>query len=163
QIDVDLDDEVAAEVAKHFLPETDLVFGRPGREATHRVYRTSSPVKYLKLSNPKGGRPLLEIRTARYQTIAPGSYHPKDGLRVDWNLRGNPASVRPADVTRDCYKTAAVALLVHAWPERGQRHDAALCLAGGLKSQGWSEGEAEEIVEVVAKVARDEEADNRVQ
>jgi archaellum biogenesis ATPase FlaH len=162
QVDVDLDDDVAAEVAKQFLLETGLVFGRGDRLQTHRIYRTSSPIKSLKLLNPKGGRPILEIRSDRLQTIAPGSYHPKDRLKVEWCFRTDPACVRPENLYRDCYTTAAVTLLIHAWPAEGTRHAAALALAGGLKSLGLAEEEAEKIVRVIVEEAGDDEPDNRL-
>ena len=38
-VDVDLDDDVAVQLAPFFLPETDAIFGRKSRPRSHYLYR----------------------------------------------------------------------------------------------------------------------------
>lgn len=59
-------------------------------------------------------------------------------------------------------KLAACALLAWAWPAKGGRHDLALALSGFLLRRGWSEDDVVQFVRAAARVAGDDEIEDRV-
>src|SRR5262249_29671432 len=61
-VDVDLDSIEAVQLAPHYLPKTDAVWGRPGNPLSHLLYRitpTDAPTTLVKLTDPDQ-RVLLE-------------------------------------------------------------------------------------------------------
>ncbi len=42
-IDIDLDDPVAIQLAPHFLPKSGKIFGRPSKQRSHYLYKSSHP------------------------------------------------------------------------------------------------------------------------
>lgn len=67
-----------------------------------------------------------------------------------------PAISAPRDLL-----APASAMLGAAWPADGQRHEATLALAGALRSEGYSEEEALEILSAVCRIAGDENRPKR--
>lgn len=161
--DADLDSREALALAGTFLPATGAVFGRAGKPRSHRLYLANLPKK-LTFNDPlrpgNEGR-LLEVLTTGQQSVFPGSCHKETGEPVEWAEEAEPAAVGADELTTAAGRLAAAALLCRYWPGRGQRHDTALALAGGLLSGGWSEPEARRFVGAVARVAGDEEAEDR--
>ena len=61
-IDIDLDAREAVSIADFFLPSTQMVFGRPGKKRSHRIYISDSNLptqQYRDFS----GEVLVEIRS----------------------------------------------------------------------------------------------------
>src|SRR5262245_20573425 len=50
--DVDLDCDEALALAPIYLPNTELVHGRPSKPDSHRYYRVESSLKYKKFTDP---------------------------------------------------------------------------------------------------------------
>lgn len=97
-VDVDLDHELAVQLADEFLPATACEFGRQGKQRSHRLYYVAGPVCSLRRKLPKvdGKAPTIaELRATGLQTVFPGSIHPS-GERIEWASDGEPARVRPA-------------------------------------------------------------------
>jgi len=163
RVDVDLDATETLLTADHFLRPTGAVFGRASKRRSHWVF-ICRDVKTKKFADPrkrKGKKSMLvELRSTGCQTIAPGSVHPS-GERVEWDEDGEPAEVAAEDLTDAVASIAAAALLARYWHD-GQRHDAALALAGGLKRLGWSPERIGRFVEAVGHAAGDEEIRDRV-
>jgi putative DNA primase/helicase len=158
-VDVDLDAPEALALADQFLPLTHLIHGRSGKPASHRWYRSEGTAT-TKFAAPDGAV-LVEIRATRTQTVVPPSIHPSSEA-YRWEAEGDPAAVAPDELQRAVGRLAACALLARIWPAQGNRHDAALALAGLLLGGGWPESEAAWFVGLVAETAGDEERDARV-
>lgn len=94
-VDVDLDHDLAVELADEHLPPTGAVFGRASRPRSHRLYRVETPAKTRKWKSLKGM--LVELRSTGCQTIAPGSIHP-DGEVVRWDEDVAPSAVDPEEL-----------------------------------------------------------------
>lgn len=165
-IDVDLDAREVVAVSDFFLPPTGLVHGRSTMPRSHRWYQVSPSPKYLKLCDPllEKSDPekatLIELRQDGHLTVVPPSVHPA-GERYEWARIGEPACLDGATLSGAAARVAAAALLARHWPAPGQRHDAALALAGMLLRH-WEEEEAARFVEAVATAAGDEEVRARV-
>lgn len=104
-IDVDLDHELARELADKYLPHTDAEFGRASSPRAHRLYRVSldaCEIEQHRLSNRKM---IVEYRGTGAQTVFPGSIHPT-GEVIEWNATGEPAEV-DGDALRAAVKALA--------------------------------------------------------
>ncbi len=167
-VDVDLDCQEARALA-HWLPNTDMVSGRPGSPSSHRFYRAEGikTKKYTDLpigSAPDGDdsrRMLIELRSTGTQTLVPPSVHPS-GEPIRWERYGDPASVDAAELVCTIGRIAAASLIARHWPAEGSLHDAALALAGALLLNGLDEGDATEFITGVAHAAHDKEVRDRV-
>jgi hypothetical protein len=165
-VDVDLDCDIAVTLAPRFLPTTGMIGGHDGRPRSHWYYR--SDATHTTWTAPGSGKPLVELRAGAHQTAVAPSRHP-DGHVYRWydqrglrkNQPGEPAEVSAADLHRAAARLAAATLVGRCWP-KGQRHDAALALAGALRRAGWSLDAARHFVEAVAVGAGDDEASDRI-
>ena len=70
---------------------------------------------------------------------------------------GEPAKVDGAELVARVTRAAACALLAHHWPPKGNRHNAALALAGALFRARWPLADARLFAGSAAKAANDEE------
>jgi hypothetical protein len=167
-IDVDLDCAPAIAAAPYFLPSTSMVHGRASKRTSHYWFSiTDAPslrsTKYVEPSRRDAGgkqSTLVEVRGTGGQTIVPPSVHPSGEL-IEWEANGEPARVTAAVLKAAVAMVAACALVAWRWPT-GARHDAALALAGLLLRGGVAQHDAERFVEVVARVAGDEDWCDRV-
>lgn len=91
-VDIDLDHQLAVEMAPQFLPATPAVFGRSGKLRSHWLFRTSGPVETKRLASKAAGT-IVEIRSTGSQTVFPPSVH-ESGEPIEWE----PAAGEPADV-----------------------------------------------------------------
>jgi hypothetical protein len=157
--DVDLDAPEALVVADFFLPETSFVFGRASKPRSHRFFLAHPLPAAQRFSAAEGT--LVELRSNGQQTVVPPSQHPS-GESYEFACHGEPARVDGNDLAWRVRTVAAAALLARSWPVKGQRHDAALALAGMLLRGGWKEEETARFVEGVATGANDEETRQRV-
>lgn len=162
-VDVDLDAEEARRIAERVLPATHRWHGRASSRRSHAwvISRGAKTRKYTDPTRPAGKSMLVEVRSSGCQTVAPPSIH-ETGEPCEYEERGEPAEVAPADLYRATDRIAACALLGRYWPTEGSRHVAALALAGMLLRGGMDEREAVEIVELVCLAAGDSEVHDRV-
>jgi hypothetical protein len=159
-VDVDLDCAEAVDLGKTFLPPTERIHGRDGREMSHYWYTVTPPPPPTKF-NDVDGACLVELRSDGQQTLVPPSLHP-NGERLFWHATGDPLRVEGDVLFKAVRKIAGAALLIRHWPAPGQRHDAAKALAGMLLRAGWDEAETTELISAVANTAGDEELQDRV-
>lgn len=158
-IDVDLDCDEAIALADGFLLYTAAVFGRIGKPHSHRLYVVGSAPSTARFRDTDGTT-LVELRSTGGQTVFPPSTHP-NGEKITWQASGDPARVAPDVLKGGISRLAAAALLVRHWPSSGSRHDAALALAGGLRSAGFDWDYVVEFVELIARAAGDDELVDR--
>ncbi|MEQ8770045.1 MAG: DUF3987 domain-containing protein [Phycisphaerales bacterium] len=114
-VDVDLDDELALELADEHLPETAAVFGRDSRPRSHRLYRVTAPVETRKWKSSAGM--IVELRSTGTQTIAPGSVHPS-GEFVSWDTDGPPIEIDPCQLVEALESLARAVRARKGGPER---------------------------------------------
>ncbi len=139
-IDVDLDDEHAADVAEFLLPRT-VVYGRKSRPETHFLYICKG-VKTHKWKGPNKEM-LVEIRSTGSQSVLPPSVHPdKERYHVDdWNDEEFTAIPR-LKLMRYIDEVSAGALFARHYPEDGSRHDYVHAMTGALL---WSKVKPEDV------------------
>ena len=152
--DIDFDHPFATHFAD-FLPQTEMIHGRPGNPSSHYWYRADGPLKSHQFKCAEG-KVLIEIRRDGCMTMVPPSVHP-DGDQLQWVKQGTPAMVDAALLSASVGRIAAATLLAIHWPQKGSRNQASLALAGTLLRGGWSVSDAAEFICKVAKVAGDEE------
>jgi hypothetical protein len=156
-IDTDCDCSEAVACAAALMPETGMVHGRAGRRRAHLwfVVPGAETAKFTDLDN----KMLLEIRSNGAQTVIPPSLH-ESGEAVEWDSDGAPMAMDLADYQRAVRMTAIATLFARHWPA-GDRHTAAGHIAGFLARLGFSAHETAKIVGTAARVAGDEEHEDR--
>jgi putative DNA primase/helicase len=166
-VDVDIDALEALKIAPEVLPSTGATFGRKSKPESHWLY-TASVQKSVKFTDPaaggdRGGKhaTLIELRSTGLQTVLPGSTH-ESGEAIVWDQQHEPTKVDATELLRLVKVVATLALLARHWPA-GDRHDAALALAGGLLRSGLSADTVTDYVRLVAETAGDEQVADRVE
>lgn len=165
-VDVDLDCAEARQLASAFLPPTELVHGRPSAPCSHYWYRTPVAPRAQKFADPvlkktnRDRATIVELRSDGQQTVVPPSLHPL-GEQLSWERDGEPGLVEGPKLADLVARLASAALLSRYWPAPGNRHDAALALAGMLLRAHWSEDATANFVKLVARTANDEQAPER--
>jgi hypothetical protein len=158
-VDVDLDCKGAADLAADFLPPTGLCHGRESRPWSHWWYVAAPVPQYAAYDDVDGSR-LVELRSTGHQTVVPPSIHPS-GEQIVWHDEREPAKVSPEVLETAVRRLAACTLVARHWPEKGSRNTAALALTGALLRIGWLPSETETFVSAAARVAGDEEWQQR--
>lgn len=159
--DVDLDCPEAVALAGCMLPQTNAIFGRPGKRRSHFLYicHNSQTVKFQDVDKSM----IVEMRSTGGQTVFPGSVHPS-GEKIAWETKERePATISVEHLLPVVGRLAAAALLARHWPAKGSRQEAALALAGGLLRVGWEVARVAEFIRCVALAAKDEEPRMRAQ
>jgi hypothetical protein len=164
--DVDIDCWEALKLAPTFLPSTKAIFGRPSAPSSHRLYQVEpADFRTVQFEDPlkhddNAGCMIVEVRGTGAQTMFPPSIHPSKE-RVEWQVLEQPTHIEHAILLTRVTILAAAALLTRYWPSRGDRHKAALALAGALLRSGWTRDVTEYLIVEVARAANDEEAEAR--
>jgi hypothetical protein len=154
--DVDLDCKEAVDLAPHFLPRTDSIYGRPGKRRSHYLYKCDDPdpKASIKLNDEHGGC-IVELRLGGAgkgaQSLMPGSTH-TSGERYQWDVDGIIASAPCATLKAAITKVAVATILIRNWPAQGSRHDAVLMLGGFFSRAGWNADEVEYFITTVCAV-----------
>jgi Bifunctional DNA primase/polymerase, N-terminal len=172
-IDVDLDELQAVGLAPEFLPATGAIFGHNSKPCSHQLYicddlckGEKSTIQFTRYVDGKKANVIVELRTGSDSkgaaTIFPPSMH-VTGETVQWVIDGEPARVSGAVLKRAVLKLAITALLQPNYPGNGSRHEGALALGGVFARAGWSAGDIEHVVRVLARNAHDEEIGDRVE
>lgn len=164
-VDVDLDDELARDLAPFFLPETGCIFGRESSPRSHWVYRIEGePGQRRAFEAPRDSLPtkgmIVEYRANGCYTLVPPSVHPS-GEEIRFYSEAAPAEAERDDLLACVRKLAAGALIARHW-RNGARHSVALPLAGYLAWIGWPESEVSHFIGAICSVTQDEEPDKRL-
>ena len=165
-VDIDLDSQLAIDLAPAFLPETPLTFGRASKPRSHWLYLCQQPKTKQFESKARGdekGEMLVEIRSNGGQTAFPPTIHNTDEV-VEWDEgvdpKADPTTVAPQVLREAASRLAGAVLLANNWS--GSRHNQALGVAGMLGQAGWSREDATNFIEAVARAAGDDEVDDRL-
>jgi hypothetical protein len=127
-IDVDLDHELAVELADEFLPATRSEFGRAGKQRSHRLYVVNAPIGTHKRETPKDGdgkkKMIVELRSTGLQTVFPGSVH-ECGEPIEWVVDEEPTVIDPAELKAAVDALANEVLRRLGYSEQPRRRPAA--------------------------------------
>jgi hypothetical protein len=167
-VDNDLDCSEAARAARFYFSDTACRFGRESNPSSHYfAICTDEPdfrtVKYIDPARKDGSGKscmLVELRGTGSQTLLPPSLHDETGELYRWEKDCEPVRMTSQQIRRSGGLIASVALLAWRWPTHA-RHNTALALSGLVLRGGMPEHEAERFIEVVARVASDEEVRDR--
>lgn len=163
--DIDLDCQEAVALAPEFLPQTNRKSSRGSTPFSHWWYYSKDTVT-KKFEDPMlqgsdGRAMILELRSTGSQTLVPPSRHPNGDLYA-WDEEGEPATIDTNNLRSIVSRLAACCLVSRYW-QQGKRHDLALALAGVMLRAGWTVEEAEHFIAAAARVAGDDELQDRRQ
>ncbi len=168
-IDIDADCPEAAEIGK--ITFSDLPsFGRPGAPYSHRIVKADlKKGRYIyELPSEVAAKlgaartMLLEVRGRGHQTMFPPSTHPS-GEQVQWHAGATSVpKVAAEDLLRLSGITAFLSVVAMAFPKvAGQRDEICMMIAGVLVRTGLDDEVIDDLIECVATLAGDEEAEKR--
>jgi hypothetical protein len=162
-LDVDLDCIEAVKLAPYFLPQTNLIYGRPGKRKSHWLYICSDPPPKASVQFKDETKAMIvEIRVGGgskgAQSIWPGSIH-TSGERYGFDEDGTPGSDTYAVFKAAVIKIAVGALMARHWPAK-TRHDSALCVGGFLACAGWDVDTIDHFMVAMQTVAGVEDRDH---
>ena len=162
--DVDLDCEIAIQLAPAFLPPTKRISGHASAPRSHHWYISKPAPAHLEFRDIRDAdgkqKKLVELRCGfGHQTIVPPSV--AEGEERIWYEQEAPTTIEPATLQRSCQRLAAASLLAKHYPGIGSRHDLTLALSGYLLRNGWTLDEVLHFVVEVARAADDSEPTDR--
>jgi hypothetical protein len=165
EVVLDIDCAEALRAADLVLHKTGSEAGRKGNPRSHRHYTVDAVpakahTKYLDPMRKGKDAVLVEIISTGGMVVAPPSVHPDTGETYTWSKNGTPATVTFTALEARARHLAAAALLGRYWSE-GNRHDAALALAGGLLRAGWVVKAVMAFMKAVCVAAQDPELKDR--
>ncbi|MES0094581.1 phage/plasmid primase, P4 family [Mesorhizobium sp. M0030] len=158
-VDVDLDNDVARQLAPAILPATGMKFGRSSAPAGHYIYRVSSPGKTQRFSSNAHGT-LIELRSEGGQTMFPGSRHPETEEAIEFEFSEQPATIAWADLKQSVEEVAVATILVNYW-RKGARHNLALAISGMMANAGRNLASVKRLVSAVSRHCQDDEPEDR--
>jgi putative DNA primase/helicase len=130
-IDIDLDKQIAVDVAPLFFEDT-LTYGHKDRPKSHLIVRCKGAVTHKY-------QPFLEVRSTGTQSVLPPSLHPSGNLYEFEEARLPVREMTLEELNKAASRTAAVAAFAQHWGE--SRHDKTLPLAGALLRLDWADAE----------------------
>jgi hypothetical protein len=150
-VDFDLEGAAAIFAGRVFLlGRTGAVFGRPGAEASHYLFRVDGDhgVRREDVRLP-GDHAGLELRGTGHQTVVPPSPHARGPRR--WAVEDPPGLVTKEELFALWRKTATAAILMALAPPRGSgAHDFCKDAAGLIAHLGVDEADAARILAAVS-------------
>jgi len=159
-VDIDLDHPAAIVAAERLLPPTDVVFGRPAKRASHRLYRVAEPGPTVRLRSQGNRHTIVEYRADGSYTMVPPSRHP-EGELVEFEYFGQFGTSTRAELVCGCRLVAAVVTL-SAYYAVGSRHDIALAFSGALAEEGFDRPTIGASMEALCEITNDEEREDRL-
>jgi hypothetical protein len=152
-VDFDLEGDAAIFAGQIFLSaQTDAIFGRPGAERSHYLFRVDGDDAEIKKDDVRlpGDHAGLEIRGKGHQTVVPPSPHARGPRR--WASEEPPAPATKDELLALWRKTATAAILMSLAPPRGSgAHEFCKCAAGLLAHLDADEADAERIMGAVSE------------
>lgn len=160
-VDTDLDCEEAVYFARIFLPQTDAVFGRESKPASHYLYRVDTPLFDKRAFNdPTNEQCIIEARgDAGHQTVMPGSLHEDTGEEIRWETVAFPEvpTVTADQLLLSIRKIAIATLIVrHIW-NPGYHNEPCKHLTGLFFYLDWPLEEVEQMIEAVMAYTSDDD------
>jgi hypothetical protein len=165
-VDIDLDALETWQLAAHFLPQTNMVFGRASKPRSHYIYKCVGELpKSTKFADKteSAGDVLLEVRSdGKHQTVVPPSVHESTELIRFCHDDPRPSEISASELLRSVSLLLIAALCVRYYPKKGTRNDVMLALAGALLTHGYSIEESRHLFSVITGHIGDEESESRL-
>lgn len=163
-LDIDLDCKEARDLAHHYLPHTDAMFGRTSDIPTHYIYSCAQPnqTKQFTLKNNDAKSDadttvLLEIRGSGHYTVFPPSSYADTG-ELRWK-NSEPTLFQLIDlneITISAGRLAAAVILSRYWQE-GVRDVLTGYLSGALLKADWKPEDIKSFMFPIAQYVNDDE------
>lgn len=161
-IDIDLDHALAGSFGRLLLPETDMIFGRNSKPASHYLYKVRGSGRTRQFKHPAGGGMLAEVRGDGSQTMFPGSIHPSgEDVRFEDGLDREPGTATYDELLTSVSRVAACCVVAEQWKE-GSRHSLSLAFAGVCATSGVPEAECARMVLAICDTCSDDETEDRI-
>lgn len=157
-VDIDIDDAECLKLSDIFLPETDLIFGRPSRPRNHRFYRVDAPGETTQFQGHDGM--LVEVRSTGCQTMIPPSRHPDSHEELRFENFGLGSARSHDELVAGALELAIAGVVKRHW-KKGQRHRLSLGLAAVLNHAGWDQSRSRTFVGKLTRAFMDEEPEDR--
>lgn len=172
-VDIDCDWELAREIASIFFGKFPS-FGRNSTPRSHYIVRCDDAESLEEFSVPgiadpiTGKSTIIELRGTGQYTLFPGSIHKKAKEDITWTNDEVPTLedipvLSWQRLHHNCAVVAALALITHHYREAGEgtRHDGCNALLGWLLRLKAPPEAARRAVQLIARLAGDEEASKR--
>jgi len=160
-VDIDFDWREAADLAPHFLPETNAIFGRKTNKSSHYLYICSgAKTRKFQIGKKVDGGMILELRSNGHQTVFPPSEH-KTGETIRWEKEEQPAEISVSELEQSCRQLAAASLIARNWGD-GNRQDLSLAISGLMLKAGIPVDQVKHLIQVVCDYVGDEEVADRL-
>ncbi len=149
RVDVDLDSDLAVELAPLFLPETKMS-GREGKDPAHYWYVSpgTQTQKFMPLPGTKPFKPILELRSTGHQTVAPPSVYENGDICLWFNPDKPMTHIDSGGLEQAVRKLATTALIASNLPDES-RHDIAMALTSILMGRRLDRLDEEETLEIL--------------
>ncbi|MGE0055994.1 MAG: phage/plasmid primase, P4 family [Hyphomicrobium sp.] len=158
-VDIDLDCELARELAPRFLPATGWIFGRASAPKSHYIYKISGDSGGGRKFNVRGK--FAEYRANGQMTVFPPSTH-ESGEIIEFSMCEEIGTTTQSELKARLSLMAICAVVLPHYIE-GKRNEIVLALSGTLLTRGRSEHEVRNVVEVLCDFTGDEEKDDRLE
>lgn len=164
-VDIDLDCQEAVYFARVFLPKTDAVFGRPGKQMSHYLYRVDAHAFEKRAFNDPSLEPGKELTVVEmrgdggHQTVMPGSVHETTGELIEWSNLAFPevATVDAAVLSLAVRKIALAVLCArHIW-RPGYHNAPCKHLSGVFCHLEWPEEDAVQFIQALMDFTGDDD------
>jgi Bifunctional DNA primase/polymerase, N-terminal len=172
-VDIDLDWDEAADIAKLIMPET-FTYGRGARPGTHLLYqcevvagskRYAPKEKDKQESDSDPKKIIVEIRSTGSQSLLPPSILSPEvsgqphGDRYIIENDADFTSISARHLEELVNHVAAAAILIRNYPNSGARHDYIHAVTGSLLWGGWPEDKARKLSHAILSCCEDRESD----
>ncbi|MGI9593690.1 MAG: primase-helicase family protein [Patiriisocius sp.] len=157
-VDDDLDCTESNQLADHFLPPTDMEFGRESTPRAHRLYKVIDLTKkhtrsYFDFKGETKSM-LVEMRANKHYTMCKGQYD--NGEKVTWTKYGDPTEITWDALFKANALLSVASVLLRKAPPTGMRNEFWKLAIAVLWYHKVTEQDCINIVTAVATVADDD-------
>ena len=152
-VDIDLDCPEANKLCDHFLPQTELEFGRESTPRAHRLYKVidlhkNHTRKYFSFADETKSM-LVEIRANKHYTMCYGQYDNQE--KVVWTKAGVPTEVTWEALNKACALLSVASAILKKWPGAGKHDDYVRFIVNALWHHKVEKADCEKIITAVIK------------
>ena len=155
-VDVDLDCPEANLLADHFLPETNLEFGRASTPRAHRLVKVIDLNKKhtRKFFDFKGETKsmLVEIRANNHYTMCLGQYDNEE--KVVWSKVGEPVEVHWDSLNKSCALLSVATVILRKYSSAGTHDEYLRLMVNTLWHHKVEQEDCEKIIKAVIACAK---------
>ena len=152
-VDIDLDCPEANKLCDHFLPQTELEFGRESTPRAHRLFKVidlskKHTRKYFSFADETKST-MVEIRANKHYTMCYGQYDNQE--KVVWTKAGVPTEVTWEALNKACALLSVACAILKKWPGAGKHDDYVRFIVNALWHHKVEKADCEKIITAVIK------------